>query len=74
MKSYEFRRKADVLSRLFGTDSLNRIVSNDLSLLKTLRGAGLKTINAIEPLRRFAMNEGIVPGYDDSRLARGESL
>ncbi|MDB5491823.1 MAG: 2-octaprenyl-6-methoxyphenol hydroxylase [Micavibrio sp.] len=74
LKAYEFRRKADVLTRLFGTDSLNRMVSNDLSLLKTLRGACLKTINAIKPLRDFAMNEGIVPGYDESRLARGEAL
>ena len=74
LNGYEFRRKADVLTRLFGTDTLNRMVSNDISLLKTLRVASLKTINAIEPLRRFAMNEGIVPGYDDSRLARGEPL
>lgn len=74
LKSYEFRRKADVVTRLLGTDSLNRMVSNDISLLKTLRGVGLKTIDGIKPLRRFAMNEGIVPGYDDSRLARGEAL
>jgi 2-octaprenyl-6-methoxyphenol hydroxylase len=71
---YESRRRADVLTRLLGTDSLNRMVSNDVSVLKTLRSVGLKTIDAITPLRRFAMNEGIVPGYDDSRLSRGEML
>jgi 2-octaprenyl-6-methoxyphenol hydroxylase len=71
---YEFRRRADVLTRSFGTDSLNRMVSNNRSLLRELRHAGLKTITAIRPLRRLAMNEGILPGYDDSRLSRGESL
>ncbi len=74
LNRYESRRHADILTRVVGTDSLNRMVSNDVSLLRTLRGVGLKTIDAIEPLRRFAMNEGVMPGYDDSRLARGEQL
>ncbi|MGZ9107896.1 MAG: FAD-dependent monooxygenase [Micavibrio sp.] len=74
LRRYEFRRRADIVTRLIGTDSLNRMVSNDVSLLRTLRGMGLKTIDAIEPLRRFAMQEGVVPGYDDSRLSRGEGL
>jgi 2-octaprenyl-6-methoxyphenol hydroxylase len=71
---YEFRRRADIQTRLMGTDGLNRMVSNNIGLLRTLRSIGLKTIDAIEPLRRFAMNEGVVPGYDDSRLSRGENL
>lgn len=74
LSRYESRRHADIWTRLAGTDGLNRMVSNDISLLRTLRGMGLKTIDAIEPLRRFAMNEGVMPGYDDSRLARGEKL
>lgn len=74
LRRYEFRRRADIVTRLIGTDSLNRMVSNDVSLLRALRGVGLKTIDAIEPLRRFAMQEGVVPGYDDSRLSRGEGL
>lgn len=74
LQRYEFRRRADIVTRLLGTDGLNRLVSNDISLLKTLRSAGLKTLDAISPLRRFAMNEGIMPGYDDSRLSRGEKL
>lgn len=74
LRRYEFRRRADIFTRLLGTDSLNRMVSNDVSLLRALRGVGLKTIDAIEPLRRFAMHEGVVPGYDDSRLSRDEGL
>lgn len=71
---YEFRRRADVFTRSLGTDSLNRMVSNDVSLLKTLRGAGLQTVKNLPPLRRFAMSEGVNPGYDDSRLAIGKPL
>lgn len=74
LNRYQHRRKADIFSRLIGTDSLNRMVSNNIGLLKVLRSAGLKTIESIEPLRRFAMQEGVMPGYDDSRLSRGEAL
>ena len=71
---YEFRRRADITTRSLGTDGLNRMVSNDLSILRLLRGAGLRTVEGLAPLRRFAMNEGITPGYDDSRLSRGLPL
>lgn len=71
---YRFRRRADIMTRSFGTDSLTRMVSNDIGLLRGLRQAGLKTIETLEPLRRFAMHEGVTPGYDDSRLSRGEPL
>lgn len=74
LNRYQSRRHADIWTRVIGTDSLNRMVSNDVSLLRGLRSAGLKTISTLEPLRRFTMNEGVMPGYDDSRLARGEAL
>ena len=50
------------------------MVSNDISLLRGLRRAGLKTVEMLQPLRRFAMHEGVAPGYDDSRLSRGHDL
>ena len=59
---YAYRRRADILTRVTGIDGLNRLVSNDISLLRSLRGAGLKTISALEPLRRFTMKEGVMPG------------
>lgn len=74
LNRYRSRRHADIWTRVAGTHGLNRMVSNDLSLLRGLRSAGLKTISTLEPLRRFTMNEGVMPGYDDSRLARGEAL
>lgn len=71
---YQFRRRADITTRSIGTDGLNRMVSNDLSVLRMLRGAGLRAVDSVPALRRFAMNEGITPGYDDSRLSRGLPL
>lgn len=71
---YQFRRRADIMTRSLGTDTLTRMVSTDMGLLRTLRRAGLKTVETLAPLRRFAMHEGVTPGYDDSRLSRGEIL
>jgi 2-octaprenyl-6-methoxyphenol hydroxylase len=71
---YQFRRRADIMTRSMGTDSLTRMVSNDISLLRGLRRIGLKTVETLPALRRFAMHEGVTPGYDDSRLSRGEPL
>jgi 2-octaprenyl-6-methoxyphenol hydroxylase len=74
LRRYESRRRADILTRLVGTGTLNRMVSNEIGLLKTLRHAGMEAISTLPPLRKFAMQEGIQPGYDDSRLARGQPL
>ncbi len=74
LRRYEFRRRADVITRLMGSGGLNKIVSNDLGLLRELRRAALHTVDSTSSLRRFAMHEGVMPGYDDSRLSRGESL
>ncbi|HEY8190360.1 MAG TPA: FAD-dependent monooxygenase, partial [Micavibrio sp.] len=74
LRRYEFRRRADIITRLLGTNGMNRMVSNNSSLLHGLRRAALQTIHSTESLRRFVMHEGIAPGYDDSRLARGETL
>jgi 2-octaprenyl-6-methoxyphenol hydroxylase len=71
---YGAKRRHDLMSRVVGTDSLNRLVSNDLSLLKSLRQAGLRTIGTVAPLKRFAMRQGLAPALEDCRLARGEAL
>lgn len=74
LSRYQFRRRADIMTRSLGTDSLTRMVSNDIGLLRSLRRAGLKTVETLDPLRHFAMNEGVTPGYDDSRLSQGLAL
>ena len=74
LANYAARRRHDLASRLVGTNGLNRLVSNDLGILRALRQTGLKTIGSVAPLRRFAMKQGLAPALDDSRLARGEAL
>jgi 2-octaprenyl-6-methoxyphenol hydroxylase len=74
LKNYAAKRRHDLISRVVGTDGLNRLVSNDLSVLKSLRQAGLRTIAGVAPLKRFAMRQGLAPVLDDCRLARGEAL
>lgn len=71
---YAARRRADILTRRFGTDSLNRMIRVDALWARGVRGAGLRAVGDITPLRRFAMREGIAPGYDDGRLSRGCAL
>ncbi len=74
LRIYERKRRHDLMSRVVGTDSLNRLVSNDLSLLKSLRHAGLRILGDTPPLKRLAMRQGLAPALDDSRLARGEQI
>lgn len=71
---YEKRRRQDMLSRIIGTDGLNKLVSHDIGLLHNIRRMGLKTIGGIPPVKKMTMREGFSPSFDDSRLARGEGL
>lgn len=71
---YERRRRADIAGRVAGTDGLNRLVSNDLSLIRALRQTGLRTLDRIPPLKTMAMRQGLSPRIEDSRLMRGEAL
>ncbi len=74
LKQYEARRRADIGSRASGTNSLNRLVSNDLSLLRHLRHAGLRMLDNVTPFKTLAMREGLAPADRDSRLAQGQAL
>ena len=59
LKRYERQRRADVFLRSAGTDGLTRFVSHNNRPVHELRRAGLKTISMIEPLRLFAMQQGM---------------
>ena len=59
LKQYERARRADVFLRSAGTDGLTRFVSHNIRPVHELRRAGLKTISMIEPLRLFAMQQGM---------------
>lgn len=74
LKKYERRRRTDIGTRVYGVDGMMRIVSNDIEALKELRRAGLKTLDAVPPLKKLAMRTGLAPQVDIGRLARGEVL
>ncbi|WP_117191177.1 UbiH/UbiF family hydroxylase [Rhizobium terrae] len=56
------RRRADVMSRTFGVDLLNRSLLSDFLPVQMLRAAGLHVLASAPPLRNLLMREGIEPG------------
>ena len=63
LASYERARRADILTRTGVVDGLNRALLSDFPPLDFVRGAGLATLAAIGPLRRFVMREGVAPRF-----------
>jgi 2-octaprenyl-6-methoxyphenol hydroxylase len=74
LDKFRKRRQIDINTRVFGVDSMNRIVSTDMDILKGARRFGLKTIDVFPALKNIAMQTGLAPQIDKSRLARGEKL
>src|SRR5262249_15044065 len=74
LAAYESRRRADINTRVFGTDALNRMVSTGSPLLRNLRRAGLKALGHVTFLKDFAMRQGMAPDHGASRLAQGLPL
>ena len=71
---YEAQRRADVQSRTFAVDLLNRTLLSEFVPLHGARGLGLYLIDRIGPLRRAVMREGVTPFASQPRLMRGETL
>lgn len=71
---YAKRRNLDMSSRFNGVDTYNRIVSNNIGLLRGLRRAGLKTLKNIPAFKHLAMQQGLSPMMDEGRVMRGEAL
>ena len=71
---YDRLRRADVGSRTFAVDLLNRTLLSDLLPAQGARGLGLYMIDRIGPLRRNVMREGVAPRANQPRLMRGEAL
>ncbi len=73
LAQYERMRRADVTSRAFAVDALNRSLLTDFLPVQGARGLGLYLIDRIAPLRRALMREGVEPTLQP-RLMRGEAL
>jgi 2-octaprenyl-6-methoxyphenol hydroxylase len=63
LQRYDFKRRADVLSRTLAIDLANRSLLSDLLPTQSIRAAGLHLIGSIGPLRRLAMREGLAPSW-----------
>ncbi|HEY2211522.1 MAG TPA: UbiH/UbiF family hydroxylase, partial [Bradyrhizobium sp.] len=69
LKRYDSARRADIVSRTFAIDIANRSLLSDFLPVQSLRAAGMHLINAIGPLRRLAMREGLAPSWRTARRA-----
>jgi 2-octaprenyl-6-methoxyphenol hydroxylase len=70
---YDALRRADVGSRTFAVDLLNRTLLSGFLPFHGARGFGLYLMQRIAPLRRAIMREGVAPAAQP-RLMRGEAL
>jgi 2-octaprenyl-6-methoxyphenol hydroxylase len=67
LKRYDWARRGDISTRTLAIDIANRSLLTDFLLVQSLRAAGLHLINALGPLRRIAMREGLAPSWRSRR-------
>ena len=63
MSQYSRARSADIASRSAVIDVANRSLLSDFLPVQMVRAAGLHLLNMADPLRRFAMREGLAPWW-----------
>jgi 2-octaprenyl-6-methoxyphenol hydroxylase len=74
LERYQRWRRFDVAALAAATDLFTRLFSNDVAVLRALRGAGLALVNRIKPARRLFVQEAAGMLGDRPRLLRGEAL
>jgi 2-octaprenyl-6-methoxyphenol hydroxylase len=72
LAAYERQRRADVASRSWSIDLMNRSLLSEYTPVHLARGLGLTALKAIAPLRRALMREGVSPSFATPRLMRRE--
>ncbi|MEQ8735475.1 MAG: UbiH/UbiF/VisC/COQ6 family ubiquinone biosynthesis hydroxylase [Rhodospirillaceae bacterium] len=70
---YQRWRRADNILMAGTTDLLNRLFSNDIPPLRTLRDIGLATVNVLPPLRQTLMRHAMGQVGDLPNLMRGHA-
>ena len=63
-------RRGDITSRTLAIDLANRSLLSDFVPMQAMRAAGLHLLNAVGPLRRIAMREGLAPRLKPPSRAR----
>jgi len=74
LERYAAWRRFDTATLSAGMDAFVRLFSNDNTLLRLARGAGMAAVNRIGPARRFFMTEAGGAMGDLPRLLKGEAL
>ncbi len=74
LERYQSWRRFDTAVLAIATDSLNRLFSNDDSLVRSLRDFGLGFVNAFPGLRRGLMREAMGLTGEVPRLLQGRPL
>ncbi|MCB1562856.1 MAG: FAD-dependent monooxygenase [Alphaproteobacteria bacterium] len=67
LDQYERRRRLDIATRIAGVNGINRIVSNDIPAVKTLRRRGLRLLDKLPALKHFATKQALAPEVDQKR-------
>lgn len=68
LAAYARARSADIASRAWSIDILNRSLISGFLPVQLARGLGLYALKTIAPLRRLAIREGLAPSFVAPRL------
>lgn len=60
-------RRSDIASRTLAIDLANRSLLSDFLPMQAVRATGMHLLNAVGPLRRIAMREGLAPSWRQRR-------
>jgi len=61
LSRYDQARSLDLQTRFYGVDQYNKIVSNNIGFIRSLRRGGLNTLNTIPAFKKLAMQIGLKP-------------
>lgn len=71
LERYQHWRRFDTMMMAVGTDSVNRLFSNDSALMRGVRGLGMGVVQSLPGLRRRFIREAAGLTGDLPRLMRG---
>jgi 2-octaprenyl-6-methoxyphenol hydroxylase len=74
LERYQRWRRTDAAMSAAAFDALNRLFSNDATLLRTARGAGLRLVDRVPALKRFFVTEAAGLTGELPKLLRGERV
>jgi len=74
LERYQMWRRFDTVRMGVVTDVLNRLFSNDSSLLRNIRDVGLGVVDRMPGLKRYFINEASGEDVSAPRLLRGEAI